>query len=147
MTEFFFFGCQPSVWVDGNIDLRNVTFFLCDRVGAIQNCIPGLHVQQIQLDRISRIDILIGEEEFALQQNRFGLIDALFAQRFASIYPDNCGVKDVCERANESCGHSLMLRGTQLRWIAIMPCTQTKKEPLQKIDGTLFVCRKSICVP
>lgn len=54
---------------------------------AIQNGVPGLHIQQIQLHGIPRIDVLVREEEAATQQDRLGLIYALLPQGATDIHP------------------------------------------------------------
>lgn len=56
-------------------------------MGAIENGVTCLHVQQIQLNGVAGVDVLIREEEFASQQHGFGFVDALFAQRFSNIHP------------------------------------------------------------
>lgn len=58
-----------------------------DRVRAVEDGVPGLHIQQVQLDGVARVDVLVGEKELAAQQHRLGLIDALLAQRLRRVDP------------------------------------------------------------
>lgn len=58
-----------------------------DGVRAVEDGVPSLHVQQVQLDGVARVDVLIGEEELAAQQHRLGLVNALLAQRLGRVDP------------------------------------------------------------
>ena len=49
-----------------------------------------LHVEKVELDGVARVDVLVGEEELATQQQVLALVDALLAQRLRVIQPVHC---------------------------------------------------------
>lgn len=66
---------------------------LRDRVRAIQYRITRLHIQQVQLHGIPRVDVLVREEELAPQQQSLVLIDTLLTQSLRGVYPVYCDSK------------------------------------------------------
>ena len=49
-----------------------------------------LHVEEVELDGVARVDVLVREEELATQQQVLALVDALLAQRLRVIQPVHC---------------------------------------------------------
>lgn len=62
---------------------------LGDGMSSVEDSIARLHIEQIQLNRISRIDVLVREEEFPLEKNCFRFVDALFPQGLAYVDPND----------------------------------------------------------
>jgi len=58
-----------------------------DRVSAVENRVPGLDEEQVELDGIARVYISVGEEILAPKEYGFALVNALFPQRFRVIHP------------------------------------------------------------
>lgn len=82
------FGVVPKL----NMCLDSSEFaglVLGDGVRTVDDSIASLHIEQIQLNRISRIDVLVREEEFPLEENCFRFIDTLFPQGLAYIDPND----------------------------------------------------------
>ena len=61
--------------------------FLSHRMRGIQNGLFGLLVQQIQLDRIARVDVGIAVEVLAFEQKDFVFQNSLLAERLAMVNP------------------------------------------------------------
>ena len=61
--------------------------FLSHRMRGIQNGLFGLLVQQIQLDRIARVDVGIAVEVLAFEQKDFVFHNSLLAERLAMVNP------------------------------------------------------------
>ena len=58
-----------------------------DRVGSIQDCLTGLLVQEVELNRVPGVDVGVAVEVFALQQQDVGLNDALLSESLAVVNP------------------------------------------------------------
>lgn len=52
-----------------------------DGVRSVQNRVPRLYVEQVELDGIARVHVAVRKEVFAPQQNCFAFVDSLLAQR------------------------------------------------------------------
>lgn len=62
-------------------------FILADGVEAVDDTVATLHVQQVQLDGVARVDVRVGEEVLATQEERLRILDALLSQRLRVIDP------------------------------------------------------------
>ena len=62
---------------------------LIDRVRAIDNGIATLHVEQIELDGVARVNVFVGEEELALEDQIRLLVDVLLTECFGVVEPGN----------------------------------------------------------
>ena len=58
-----------------------------DGVGPVQNGLPGLLVQQVELDGVPGVDVCVAVKVLPLQQQDVGFNDALFSQRLAVVDP------------------------------------------------------------
>jgi hypothetical protein len=73
----------------------NLTLYPCEFAGfllrnwmsAVNDGVPGLDVQQIELHRIVRVYILVGEEELAPQEDGLVLVYSLFPERLRRVQP------------------------------------------------------------
>ena len=62
---------------------------LIDRVRAIDYGIATLHVEQIELDGVARVNVFVGEEELALEDQIRLLVDVLLTECFGVVEPGN----------------------------------------------------------
>jgi len=60
-----------------------------DWVGAVEDGVAALHVEQVKLNGVARVDVLVGEEELALEDETGGLVDALLAEGFGVVEPSD----------------------------------------------------------
>ena len=61
-----------------------------DGMCPVQDRVAGLDEEQVELDRIARVDVAVREEVLAPQQDRFALVDPLLPQRLRVIHPIHC---------------------------------------------------------
>jgi len=67
---WFVFGFVVVAELDVALDAGELAGFVQgDGMGAIQDGISGLNVEQIQLNRVARIDVLIRKEKLSSKQN------------------------------------------------------------------------------
>ena len=57
---------------------------------------PGRRAE-VQLDWVAAVDVLIGEEELASQQQRFLFVHSLLTEGFAVVHPADCGTNGAGE--------------------------------------------------
>ena len=60
-----------------------------DRMGSVKDCLSGLLVQQVQLDRVPGVDVCVAVEVLPFQQQNVGLYDTLLTQCLAVVNPVN----------------------------------------------------------
>lgn len=72
-----------------------LTFVQGDGMCAIQDGISRLHIEQVELHGIARVDVLVGVEELAAQQHCFRLVHPLLAERLGWVYPVHCKLHKV----------------------------------------------------
>lgn len=62
----------------------------------VEDGVPRLHVQQVQLHRVPRVHVPVREEQLAPQQQRLRRVHALLAERLGRLHPVHCGHTNYC---------------------------------------------------
>lgn len=63
---------------------------LSDRVSGVEDSVSRLNVEEVELDWISRINVLIGKEEFPAEENGLTFSNTLLPERFTTVHPIHC---------------------------------------------------------
>ena len=81
-----------------------------DGVGPVQDGLPGLLVQQVELDRVPGVDVCVAVKVLPLQQQDVGLHDALLSQGFAVVHPVDWNVKKIVSLRSKMCYEKNILK-------------------------------------